>query len=99
MTSRFIGNLKTNYMLIPELLHILENLKFQPCVSNTQAALVCSSIDNTAMMLYVFCLVTQCTFKFKCFQKFKFIARNTRAGNRKRDPPFRLTAPETILCV
>ena len=40
-------------MLIPELLHFLENLKFQPYVSNTPAALACSSIDNTAR-LYVF---------------------------------------------
>ena len=40
-------------MLIPELLHFLENLKFQPYVSNTPAALACSSIDNKAM-LYVF---------------------------------------------
>ena len=42
-------------MLIPELLHFLENLKFQLYVSNTPAALVCSSIDNKAM-LYVFFL-------------------------------------------
>ena len=40
-----------------------------------------------------------CTLKFKCFQKSKFIARNTRAGNQKRDPPFSLTAPEIISCV
>ena len=40
-------------MLIPELLHCLENLKFQPYVSYTPAALACSSIDNTAR-LYVF---------------------------------------------
>ena len=40
-------------MLIPELLHFLENLKFKPYVSNTSAALACSSIDNTAR-LYVF---------------------------------------------
>ena len=37
-------------MLIPELLHFLENLKFQPYVSNTPAALACSSIDNNAML-------------------------------------------------
>ena len=43
-------------MLIPELLHFLENLKFQPYVSNTPAALACSSIDNKAM-LYVFFLI------------------------------------------
>ena len=99
MTSKFTGKiLKTNHMLIPELLHLLENLKFQPYVSNTPAALTCSSIDNTAM-LYGFCLVTQCTLKFKCFQKSKFIARNTRAGNQKRDPPFRLTAPAIVSCV
>ena len=67
-------------MLIPELLHFLENLKFQPYVSNTPSALACSSIDNKAM-LYVFCLVTQCTLKFKCFKKSNFIARKTRAGN------------------
>ena len=82
-------------MIILELLHFLENLKFQPYVSNTSAALVCFLIDNTAM-LYVFCLVTQCTLKFKCFQKSKFNERNTRVGNQKIDPPFRLTAPETI---
>ena len=40
-------------MLIQELLHFLENLKFQPHVSNTPAALACSSINNKAM-LYVF---------------------------------------------
>ena len=40
-------------MIILELLHFLENLKFQPYVSNTSAALVCFLIDNTAM-LYVF---------------------------------------------
>ena len=85
-------------MLIPELLHFLENLKFQPYVSNTPAALACSSKDNKAIFMF-FCLVTQCTLKFKCFQKSNFIARNTRAGNQKRDPPFRLTAPETISCV
>ena len=54
MTSRFSGKkLKTNHMIILELLHFLENLKFQPYVSNTSAALVCFLIDNTAM-LYVF---------------------------------------------
>ena len=85
-------------MLIPELLHFLENLKCQPYVYNTPAALVCSPIDNKAMLYVFFCLVTQytCTLKFKCFQKSKFIARNTRAVNQKRDPPFRLTAPEII---
>ena len=41
-------------MLIPELLHFLENLKFQPYVYNTPAALVCSSIDIKAMLY--FCL-------------------------------------------
>ena len=91
-------NLKTNHMLIPELLHFSENLKFQSYVSNTPAALACSSIDNTAM-LYVFCLVTQCTLKFKCFQKSKFIARNARAGNQKRDPPFRLTLLKPFVCI
>ena len=40
-------------MLIPELLHFLENLKFHLYVSNTPSALACSSIDNKAM-LYVF---------------------------------------------
>ena len=85
-------------MLIQELLHFLENLKFQPYVSNTPAALACSSIDNKAMLYVFFCLVTQCTLKFKCFQKSKFIAQNTSAGNQKRDPPFRLTAPVTISC-
>ena len=99
MTSGFTGKiLKNNRMLIPELLHVLENLKFQPYVSNTPAAQACSSIDNTAR-LYVFCLVTQCTLRLKCIQKSNFIARNTRAGNQKRDPPFRLTAPEIISCV
>ena len=74
MRSRFTGKLlKTNHMLNPELLHFLENLKFQPYVSNTPAAMACSSIDNTAR-LYVFCLVTQFTLKFKCIQKSKFIA-------------------------
>ena len=54
MTSRFTGKiLIINHMLIPELLHFLENLKFQPYVSYTPAALACSSIDNTAMF-YVF---------------------------------------------
>ena len=54
MTSKFTGkNLRINHMLNPELLHFLENLKFQPYVSNTPAALACSSIDNKAM-LYVF---------------------------------------------
>ena len=54
MTSRFtVKHLKTNHMPIPELLHFLGNLKFQPYVSNTLAALACSSIDNTAI-LYVF---------------------------------------------
>ena len=85
-------------MLIAELFHFLENLKFQPYVSNTPAALVCSSTDNKSM-LYVFCLVTQCTLEFKCFQKSKFIARSACAGNQKRDPPFCLTAPEIISCV
>ena len=37
-------------MLISELLHFLENLKFQPYVSNTPAALACFSIDNKAML-------------------------------------------------
>ena len=67
----------------------MENLKFQPYVSNTPAALACSSIDNTARLYGFFCLVTQCTLKFKCIQKSKFIARNTH----------RLTAPEVISCV
>ena len=40
-------------MLIQELLHFLENLKFQPYVFNTPAALARSSIDNKTM-LYVF---------------------------------------------
>ena len=54
MTSRFTGkNLRINHILIPELLHFLENLKFKPYVSNTPAALACSSIENKAM-LYVF---------------------------------------------
>ena len=54
MTSRFTGKkLKTNHMLILELLHFMENLKFQHYVSNTPEVLACSSIDNTAM-LYVF---------------------------------------------
>ena len=54
MTSGFTGKkLKTNHMLILELLHFMENLKFQHYVSNTPEALACSSIDNTAM-LYVF---------------------------------------------
>ena len=54
MTSRFNGKkLKTNHMVILELLHFLENLKFQPYVSNTSAALVCVLIDNTTMR-YVF---------------------------------------------
>ena len=86
-------------MLIPELLHFFENLKFQPYVSNTPAALACSSIGNKATLYVFFCLVTQCTLEFKCFQKSKFIARNTRAGKQKRSPLFRLTAPETISCV
>ena len=54
MTSRFTGkNLKTNHMIILELLHFLENLKFHLYVSNTSAALVCFLIDITPM-LYVF---------------------------------------------
>ena len=54
MTSRFTGkNLKTNHMIILELLHFLENLKFQPYVSNTSAALVCFLIDNTAMFMFL----------------------------------------------
>ena len=54
VTSRFTGKiLKTDHMIILELLHFLENLKFQPYVSNTSAALVCFLIDNTTM-LYVF---------------------------------------------
>ena len=53
MTSRFTEKkLKTNHVIILELLHFLENLKFQPYVSNTSAALVCFLIDNTTM-LYV----------------------------------------------
>ena len=44
-------------------------------------------------------LGTQCILKFKCFQKSKFNARNTRAGNQKRDLPSRLSAPEKMLCV
>ena len=40
-------------MLISELLHFLENLKFQPYVSYTPAAPAFSSIDNKAMF-YVF---------------------------------------------
>ena len=100
MTSRFIGKeLRTNYLLIPELLHFLENLEFQPYVSTTPAALVCSSIDNKVMLYVFFSFVIQCTLKFKHFQKSYFIARNTRAGNQKIDPPFHLTAPETISCV
>ena len=87
MTSRFTGkNLKINHMIILELLHFLENLKFQPYVSNTSAALVCFLIDNTAMFMGFFCLVTQCTLKFKCCQKSTFIERNTRAGNQKKRP-------------
>ena len=54
MTSRFTGKiLKTTLWLIPELLHFLENLKFQPYVSNTPAALAYSSIGKTARF-YVF---------------------------------------------
>ena len=54
MTSRFTGkNLRINHILISKLLHFLQNLKFQPNVSNTPTALACSSIDNKAM-LYVF---------------------------------------------
>ena len=51
MTSRLTGkNLKTNHIIILELLHFLENLKFQPYVSNTSAAPVCFLIDNTTML-------------------------------------------------
>ena len=100
MTSRFPGkNLNTNHMIILELLHFLENLEFQPYVSNTSAALVCFLIDNTAMLYVFFVSSLSVTLKFKCFQKSKFIEQNTHAGNKKRDPPFRLTAPETILYV
>ena len=54
MTSRFTGkNLKTNHIIILELLHFLENLKFQLYVSNNLAAPVCFLIDNTTM-LYAF---------------------------------------------
>ena len=54
MTSRFTGKiLKTNHMLFSELLHLNENLLFQPQVSKFPTALACSSIDNEAM-LYAF---------------------------------------------
>ena len=85
-------------MLISELLHFLENLKFQPYVSYTPAALVCSSIDNAAMF-YVFLFGHSMYIEIQVFSKSKFIARSTRAGNQKRDQPFCLTAPETISCV
>ena len=76
---------------------LFEKLTLQTQVSNIRTALACSSIDNPVM--FFFGLFTQCTFKCKCFQKSKFIARNTRAGNQKRDMPIRLTAPETLWCV
>ena len=76
-----------------ELLTFFENLTLQPNVSNIQTALVCSSIDNLAM-LFVFGLVTLSTLKFKCFQNSKFNARNIRAGNQKRDLPFRSTTSQ-----
>ena len=70
MTSRFTGkNLKTNHMIILELLHFLENLKFQPYVSNTSAALVCFWIDNTAM-LYVFLFGHSVYIEIQVFSKF-----------------------------
>ena len=55
-------------MLIPEILHFLENLKFQFYVSNTPAALACSSIDNTAM-LYVFLFGHSMYIKIQVFSK------------------------------
>ena len=99
MISRFTGKiLKTNHTLIPELLHFLDNLKFQPYVSTTPAALACSSIDNTAR-LYVFLFSYSVYIEIQVYSKSKFIARSTRSGNQKRDLPFRLIAPEIILCV
>ena len=56
MTIKFTGKiLKTNHMLISEFLHLFENLKFEPQVSNFPTVLACSSIDNKAM-LYVWSL-------------------------------------------
>ena len=72
--------LKSSHMLIPELSHFFENLKFQKQVSSISTALACSSIDNAAIFTF-FCLVNQCILKFKCCQKSKFIAQNTRAGS------------------
>ena len=69
MTSRFTGkNLRTNHTLIPELLHFLENLKFQPYDSNTPAALACSSIDNKAT-LYVFLFGQSMYIEIQAFSK------------------------------
>ena len=55
-------------MLIPELFYFLANLKFQPYVSNTPAALACSSIDNKAM-LYVFLFGHSMYIKIQVFSK------------------------------
>ena len=73
-------------------------MTLQPQVFNIPTALVSSSIDNPAIIYVFFGLFTHGTLKSKCFQKSKFNARNTRAGNQTRDLSFRLTAPETSLC-
>ena len=84
MTSRFTGkNLKTNHMLILELLHFLKKLNFQHYVSNTPAALACSSIDNTAMLYGFYSLDTHCTLKFKCFQNLNSLHEIHVRGIRK----------------
>ena len=43
--------------------------------------------------------VTQCTFKFKCFQKTRLNAESTRAGNQKIDLLFRLAALNSFYLV
>ena len=68
MTIRFNGKIiKTNHMLISELLYLFENLKFQPQVSNIPTALACSSKECSHGLCFLG-LVTKCTLKFKFFK-------------------------------
>ena len=98
MISRFTDEIfKENRMIFPELLPLKKKKLTLPSqVSNIPTALACSSIDNQAMP-YWFWFGHSMHIIFKCFQKIKFNARNTRAGNQKRDLPFLLTATEAIM--
>ena len=86
MTSRFTGKkLKTNHLLIPELLHFLENLKFQPYVSNTPAALACSSINKTPM-LYVFLFGHSMFIEIQVFSKILIHCTKYTCGKSEKRP-------------